>query len=346
MMTLENFTTKVGSVCVISSFANLFSNLNISISDNELFFYGDGLKLSYDWPETITSINEIKIHHYSSDIMGTFFKYLNEYLIVKRAPSSKSEFTDFFKNRINNNMPTIVVANTEYLTYHNIYKELNESRNHIITVYGYDDNLVYISDCFVPTLKTITTYQGHFNLDDFYNSMKISNFEYYDFDYEMVCNKINNITNDLKFSYFYKNLVAHVYGSKSYIKYLYDFSNKVSRFGSFFTQNEIAQNSNNLFFAIKYNGILASRQFVVSFIDSHFGEDYSNLSKSFKLLIGKWEFFNYMMLKNSIKGYDKSNYINAGKYLTELLNKEKEIFRKLINKIEKEKHVYILEPPT
>lgn len=329
---MENYVFKeyesfVSNACLISSFSNLFYNCKLDISESDIFFLGDGMKMDYEWNDHAKSMKDIVVFHDSNILIQNFFERINETISIEALPDGEDvqSFKAFIKQKIDDGIPVIIAINTEFVTYYQTRPK--KFRPHFLTVLGYQKDKVYVSDCLVPTVKNYETYVGFFGIDDLYKASKSRGFTYYDFNYQQSGNKIKAMDHALIHSKFKENIEIYLTESQSKLQ---DFVCRIKNMKNLFPPEEHVKSSEDLFFNIKYNGILHSRVLVYEHMRKYHNQNEELLSELKQIQI-KWEGVNYALLKNNLTNAPQTKYDGLYESMLNLLDFEYQTYKSVLD---------------
>jgi len=322
----KKYSSFVSNACLISSFSNLFYNCGLDIMESDIFFLGDGMRFDYQWNDNAKSLKDILLFHDSNIMIQNFFEQINEKISIKKIPCgvNEEEFNIFIKKKIDEGVPVIIAINTEYITYYN--KIPSKFRPHFLTVIGYRDDEAYISDCLVPTVRNYETYVGFFGFSDLFKASRKMGHIYYDFNYEISVKKIKTIELNQIHYKFKKNIEIDLYDNYEKLK---DFAYRIRNIKKQFPIEEIAKSAEDLFFNIKYNGILHSRMLVHTHMLKYHEENQGVLSKLKDIYI-KWEAINYALLKNNLTNAPEDKYDGLCESVLNLLDLEYQTYKSML----------------
>ena len=169
---IDNYITRIGSSCRLSSLTNCLYNFGIDIDESIIFFLYDGFKISYELNET--------------EAIQMFFKKNN---IIENivADNDINLLLKYLDENIKKNLAIRCKVSTDGLEYSNIFK-INKTNVHYIELIGYDfeNKSFLISDGFVPEYP-LRKFQGWINVKNF-NHIKNC---FYLFDYASLDNYRN-----------------------------------------------------------------------------------------------------------------------------------------------------------
>ena len=178
---IDNYITRIGSSCRLSSLTNCLCNFGIDIDESIIFFLNNGFNVSYELNEkaNITS-NE-------TEAIQMFFKN-NNILEDVITDNDMNLLLKYLEKSIEKNLSIRCKVSTDGLEYSNIFK-INKTNVHYIELIGYDfeNRSFLISDGFVPEYP-LKMFQGWINAD---NLSHIRNC-YYILDYDSLDAYRNN----------------------------------------------------------------------------------------------------------------------------------------------------------
>lgn len=335
----ENYETQISTACLISSFFNLFYNYKTTIRESDIFFGGNGLKLTFNWENDI-SLKNIQLFHDANAMLCNFFSLLGEELKITSVPECQNfkSYKEFIKEQIDMEKPIIIRIHTKHIPYYTIVPKTY--RSHVITIIGYDDENAIISDCLVPTLKDFGTYLGPISFEELYKASAEREFIYYEFSIENVLRKINNNITGMIHVSFLKSLENFCENEVDKFKVL---AERIGTLVENYSKEEIQLNAENLFFSIKYNGICYSRQL----ISRHFQDYYLKNKKSdielkhnLNKIIKEWETINFSLLKNNMLVCKKEKYSLLKEYILQEIDFEVKVYEELVMRISEKEYSY------
>ena len=317
----DNYQMAANGNCYIANFSHLMKNYGINISESELFLSGNGLQLLYKPIISTKSLSELK---FSFDCESSVKNFLLRYDIAMQKRSIDGDISRFIKQSIDCQTPLIIWVNSKFLDYYP--KELEVNRDHIITVIGYDDDSAVIADCFIPTLTGTSTFIGKFSFEKLKIAMSKMQFTYYSFDLQSFIKQALNTKQSTIDNVIRENIIQHLNEDESK---LMCFAQEISHFRETFSEEDIKTNCDNLFFTIKYIGIIFSRQMLAEYFSdkTHGIDSIAKLNE----VIKRWEGVNYSLFKYNLTLAQKSKYLLLSDKLRQLVIDDTSLLRSLIN---------------
>lgn len=294
--------------------------------------FGEGFRFHYALDPS-GSISQIVIHHYSKDVLSRFFSRYGIHWEVKQLCQNENELPHAILSKINRLQPILLTVGTNELHYHPAFKTISTNREHIITVTGIRNDEVSFADCFVPTLPRSSIYHGSLSINELAAACKLSNWKTYAIYY---CGETKIEVHESDYLNMLRtNLKLHL-GEN--MEKLLRFSNDIPHFVHFFSESEIRNNMKELFFYIKYNGIVASRRLLTEYIKKirsmvpnlHFKQsDLDMLDQHSK----KWDSVAYFLLKCGISDpISHSPFQQASEKIKRVIADEENLFHDLLLK--------------
>jgi flavorubredoxin len=97
-----------------------------------------------------------------------------------------------------------------------------------------------------------------------------------------------------------------------------------------FSEDEKKNNSDYLFFYIKYDGIIYSRKLLIEFVDENPNYFDSNVKYEIQDTIEEWKTINTLLFKYNLMCSENDKYVNLSKRLEKNIYREKRIIGKII----------------
>lgn len=294
---------------------------------------GKGFQLILNW-KLKTEIQDIAFYYSSGSAIENFFHIFESTILCSHINQSYNidEYKSFLISKINAGFPIILGVYTRFLDYY--IKVPSQFRYHYITMFGYDEEKAIISDCLVPGVKDYDTYVGKISFESLYSANKENEFIYYDFNPEIIVNKLytnRHCLVNMSNSSFFEALKGFNEIEIDKYKIL---ANRIGNICEMYSEEEIKSVAEDFFFNIKYNGIIYSREMIMNYYNEYFQGKYSKdieVVNSLKSIVKSWDNINYLLFRNNLSTCSSKKYKEIESRLNELIEIEIRTYEMILN---------------